>query len=136
MALIQGFRVQNYRALRDVTLGKTSWGQQSNALTPLTVVIGKNGVGKSSLFDAFGFIADCLSHDVETACDMKGRGGYERLRSKGITEPIHFEIYYKEARNERPITYELSIGLDTSGRPFIEHEILKQRRGKTGRPFS
>ncbi|MGB7987986.1 MAG: AAA family ATPase, partial [Candidatus Methylophosphatis roskildensis] len=70
MALIEGFRVQNYRALCDVTLGKLSNQQQGEPLTPFTVVIGKNGVGKSTLFDAFGFIADCLSHDVETACDM------------------------------------------------------------------
>lgn len=44
MAIIEGFRVQNFRALRDVTLGKLS-GQSSEPLTPFTVVIGKNGVG-------------------------------------------------------------------------------------------
>ena len=76
MALIEGFRVQNYRALRDVTLGKLSSQQGGAPLTPFTVVIGKNGVGKSTLFDAFGFVADCLAHDVEQACDMKQRGGY------------------------------------------------------------
>lgn len=63
MALIEGFRVQNYRALRDVTLGKLSNQQHGEPLTPLTVVIGKNGAGKSTLFDAFGFVADCLLHD-------------------------------------------------------------------------
>lgn len=137
MALIEGFRVQNYRALRDVTLGKLSNQQQGEPLTPFTVVIGKNGVGKSTLFDAFGFIADCLSHDVETACDMKQRGGYDRLRSIDVGAPIRFEIYYREAVNERPITYELSIALDDSGRPFVDTELLKQRRKgqKHGRPF-
>ena len=98
MALIEGFRVQNYRALRDVTLGKLSSQQGGAPLTPFTVVIGKNGVGKSTLFDAFGFVADCLSHDVEVACDMKQRGGYERLRSRGTREPMRFEIYYRECR--------------------------------------
>jgi predicted ATPase len=137
MALIEGFRVQNYRALRDVTLGKLSSEQQADPLTPFTVVIGKNGVGKSTLFDAFGFVADCLSHDVETACDMKQRGGFERLRSLGSNGPIRFEIYYREAPLERPITYELAIALDRSGRPFVESETLKQRRKnqKRGRPF-
>lgn len=136
MAIIEGFRVQNFRALRDVTLGCLS-GSQGKPLTPFTVVIGKNGVGKSSLFDAFGFVADCLATDVETACDMKQRGGFERLRSKGVNEPVRFEIYYREAPNERPITYELSIDLDDSGRPFVESELLKQRRKgqKHGRPY-
>lgn len=136
MAVIEGFRVQNFRALRDVTLGRLS-GSQGKPLTPFTVVIGKNGVGKSSLFDAFGFVADCLATDVETACDMKQRGGFERLRSKGVNDPVRFEIYYREAPNERPITYELSIDLDDSGRPFVESELLKQRRKgqKHGRPY-
>ncbi|CAN5664101.1 AAA family ATPase [soil metagenome] len=137
MPLIEGFRVQNYRALRDVTLGKLSAQQQSDPLTPFTVVIGKNGVGKSTLFDAFGFVADCLSQDVETACDLKQRGGFERLRSLGTTESIRFEIYYREAPQERPITYELAISQDGFGRPFVESEVLKQRRKnqKRGRPF-
>lgn len=137
MALIEGFRVQNYRALRDVTIGKLSSPQGGAPLTPFTVVIGKNGVGKSTLFDAFGFVADCLTHDVELACDMKQRGGYERLRSRGTSEPIRFEIYYREAKGERPMTYELSIALDATSRPFVESEVLKQRRkGQSyGRPY-
>lgn len=137
MALIEGFRVQNYRSLRDVTLGKLSAQQSGRPLTPLTVVIGKNGVGKSTLFDAFGFVADCLNSDVETACDMKQRGGFDRMLSRGSAGAIKFEIYYREGQAERPITYELSISLDSSGRPFVESETLKQRRkGQThGRPF-
>lgn len=137
MALIEGFRVRNYRALRDVTLGKLSADQRGDPLTPFTVVIGKNGSGKSTLFDAFGFVADCLSIDVETACDAKQRGGFERMRSLGVQEPIRFDIYYREAKGERPITYELAINLDDSGRPFVESEVLKQRRKgqKNGRPF-
>lgn len=41
------------------------------------------------------------------------------------------------AQNERPITYELAIDLDSSGRPFVLSESLKQRRKgqKHGRPF-
>ena len=137
MAVIEGFRVKNYRALLDVTLGKLSNQQAGEPLTPFTVVIGKNGVGKSTLFDAFGFVADCLSADVETACDMKQRGGFDRLRSMGQDDAIRFEIYYRESPKERPITYELAISLDESGRPFVESEVLKQRRKgqKHGRPY-
>jgi len=136
MSIIEGFRVQNFRALRDVTLGKLS-SAGGEPLRPFTVVIGKNGAGKSSLFDALGFVADCLTHDVESACDMKQRGGFERLRSQGINEPIRFEIHYREALNERPITYEMAVDLDDGGRPFVLSEILRQRRKgqKHGRPF-
>jgi predicted ATPase len=137
MALIEGFRVQNYRALHDVTLGKLSNLQSAAPLSPLTVVIGQNGVGKSTLFDAFGFVADCLNIGVEAACDAKQRGGFENLRSRGTIESMIFEIYYRESQAERPITYELKIGLDKTNRPFVESEILKQRRKgvSKGQPY-
>ena len=138
MAGIEGFKIKNYRTLREITLGKL-WNTQNRAsLTPMTAVIGKNGVGKSTLFDAFGFLSDCLKGGVEEACDARGRGGFERIRSQGGIGSIEFEIYYKEDRNARPITYELSIDLDSDGRPFVRQERLRQRRkGQTkGRPFS
>lgn len=75
MAMIEGIRIQNFRALKDIKLGKLWSEQQEQALTPMTVVIGKNGAGKSSIFDAFGFLADCLKNGVEEACDMNKRGG-------------------------------------------------------------
>jgi predicted ATPase len=138
MAKIEGIRIRNFRALRHVTLGKLWLLQQAEPLTAMTAVIGKNGVGKSTLFDAFGFLADCLKSGVEEACDLRGRGGFDRLVSKGQDGPIEFEVYYKEDRNNRPITYELAIGLDGSGRPYVQRERLRQRRkGQPhGWPFS
>lgn len=138
MALIEGLRVQNYRALKDITLGKL-WNQQDiPPLTPLVAVIGKNGVGKSTLFDAFGFLSDCLAVGVEEACDLKQRGGFDRLLSSGTSGSLHFEIYYRESPGDRPITYELSIGRDRTGRPFVAEERLRQRRKgqRWGRPHS
>ncbi|MEO5348669.1 MAG: AAA family ATPase [Magnetococcus sp. YQC-3] len=138
MAKIEGFQVKNFRSLRNVTLGKLWNVQKSAPLTPMSVVIGKNGVGKSSLFDAFGFLADCLKVGVEEACDMRGRGGFARLRSQGERGPIEFIVYYKEEGNARPITFELAIDLDEEGRPFVLRERLRQRRlnQKHGWPFS
>lgn len=108
MPIIEGFRVQNFRALRDVSLGKLSGEQAGEPLTPFTVVIGKNGVGKSTLFDAFGFVADCLATDVETdvetACDMKQRGGFERMRSKGVSGwPLPGQVKHEWAEKIGPI---------------------------------
>ncbi len=139
MAMIEGIRIKNYRTLCDVTLGRL-WNspKETKSLTPLTVVIGKNGVGKSTLFDVFGFIADCLKNGVEEACDAQGRGGFQKVYSQGSKGPIEFEIYYKQSRSERPITYELSIDLDRKKRPYVSSERLRQRRkGQDyGRPYS
>ncbi|MDR1379590.1 MAG: AAA family ATPase [Synergistaceae bacterium] len=138
MPKIEGFHVKNFKALKDVILGRLWNRQKATPLSPLTAVIGKNGVGKSTLFDAFGFLADCLKVGVEEACDLRGRGGFGRIRSQGISEPIGFEVYYKEDGNARPITYELSIDLDDEQRPYVLKERLRQRRKgqKHGWPFS
>ena len=128
MAKIEGIRIRNFQVLKDVTLGKLWHTLYSAPLTPMTAVIGKNGVGKSTLFDVFGFLADCLKIGVEEACDASGRGGFEKIRSQGQNGPIEFEIYYKEDGASRPITYKLSIDMDESGRPYVQKEILLQRR--------
>ena len=134
MAKIEGIGITNYRVLKDVTLGKLWNMQQAAPLTPVTAVIGRNGVGKSCLFDAFGFLADCLKLGVEEACDV--RGGFDRIRSQGSAGPIGFEIYYRQEARARPITYILSIGRDDAGRPYVEGEHLghlgQQRKGKPG----
>jgi predicted ATPase len=142
MAKLEGFRIRNFRSLKDISMGSlwTDWNkpQKPKPLTPMTAVIGKNGAGKSTLFDAFGLLADCLKVGVEEACDSPGRGGFSRIRSQGQSGPIEFEIYYKEDRNARPITYELAIDIDRVGRPYVLRERLRQRgKGqKHGRPFS
>ena len=137
MAKIEGIRIANYRVLRDVTLGKLWNTQHAQPLTPMTAVIGKNGAGKSSLFDAFGFLGECLRVGVEEACDARGRGGFHRIRSQGSDAPINFEIHYRETPRARPITYALAIDEDDSGRPYVAHEYLHQwREGqKYNRPF-
>ena len=138
MARIEGIGIRNYGALKNVTLGKLWNTQSAQPLAPLTAVIGKNGVGKSSLFDAFGFLADCLKLGVEEACDTRGRGGFERIRSQGSNAPIEFEVYYREEPRARPITYELAIDQSDSRRPSVSRERLRQRRSgqRRGWPFS
>ena len=138
MAKIEGFRVRNYKGLKDVTLGRLWNRRQHRPLTPMTAVIGKNGVGKSALFDAFGFLADALKSGVDEACNARGRGGFKRLRTQGESGDIEFEVYYREHGNARPITYEIAIAADDFGRPFVLWERLRQRRKgqKHGWPFS
>ncbi|MDD5273719.1 MAG: AAA family ATPase, partial [Methylovulum sp.] len=83
MARIEGIAIYNFKSLKAIVLG-SPW---SKPLTPMTIVIGKNGVGKSTLFDVFGFLADALKVGVEEACDLRNRGGFEKIRSQGQKEP-------------------------------------------------
>lgn len=129
MAILEGIRIQNYRSLKDVTLGQTFENQRvAGKLPRLMAVIGANGVGKSTLLDALGFIGDCLNEGVESACDKPHRGGFERLRTLGVQEPIKFEIRYRQEPAQRPISYSLSIDTDERSRVRVVYERLRQRR--------
>ena len=129
MARIEGFRVRNLKVLKDVTLGRLWDRPDVQPVTAMTAVIGKNGVGKSALFDAFGFLADALKSGVEEACDARGRGGFERMRTQGEEAPMEFEVYYREDENSFPITYGVAIEVDESGRPYVSEEKMYEDRG-------
>lgn len=119
MAKIEGIRIQNFRCLKDISLGRTSANPDAEPLSPLTVVIGKNGVGKSTLFDAFGFLADTLEYGVEEACAK--RGGFEKICSQGQKPMIDFQITYRG--NKQSIVYELQI-MDAKKRIVVLSESL------------
>lgn len=138
MGKILGIAIQNYGTLKSIKMGKLFSDQTGNELGNMVAIIGPSGNGKSTLADAFGFVSDCISTDVESACDANNRGGYDQLVSQNSNEPIHFEIYYKENQNSRPITYELTIAKDKYNRPYVKEERLRQRRSgiKRGWPLS
>ncbi len=131
MTKIEGFRIQNYRVLKDIAMGRIGTDENlisAKPLTPLTAVIGKNGSGKSSVFDAFAFLADCMDSDLETVCNARGCGGYDKLTTNGNEdEPVKITVCYRESEDDRPITYEVAIGKDKNELPAVRSERLRQR---------
>jgi predicted ATPase len=120
---IEQLRVQNYRALRDVELKE---------ITPLTVLLGANGSGKSTIFDVFNFLAECFQFGLRHAWDRRGRA--KELRTRGQQGPILIELKYRERAGQPIITYHLAIGEGSRG-PVIAEEWLQWRRGVRGQPF-
>ncbi len=127
MKIIQGIRIKNYRVLRDISLGAihhppTSCDEADkpfgigDPLTPLTVVIGRNGYGKSTFCDALGFIVDCLKSDAEQACIP--RGGFDKIVSEDSDRIIEFQIRYDS------ILYTLCIKADEYNIPYVYAETL------------
>ncbi len=134
MAILEGIQIENFRVLKDVTLGKTSDNRAFIPLPRLMAVIGANGTGKSTLLDALGFVGDCLADGVEAACDRPHRGGLEQLRTRGVSEPIKFEIRYRQNAESRPISYTLHVHADRHGRAQVVFERLRQsRKGQRNR---
>lgn len=120
---IEQIKIQNYRALRSLEM---------KDLTPLTVLLGPNGSGKSTVFDVFAFLAECFTEGLRKAWDRRSR--FRELRSRGADGPIVIEIKYREAPEERLITYHLAINEDARG-PFVAHEWMHWKRGRYGAPF-
>jgi predicted ATPase len=120
---IEYLRVKNFRALKDLEL---------KDIKPLTVLLGQNGSGKSTVFDVFAFLAECFL-GLKKAVDKRGR--FRELRTRGSVEPISIEIKYRENKDSSLITYRLVINENSTG-AFVEEESLAWRRGKqVGQPF-
>ena len=103
--------LSNYRVFRDV---------EFFALPPLSVVIGENGTGKSTLFDVFTFLKDALAGDVHSATAK--RGGFHELVSRGESGHIRIVIGYSGA-DGRDLFYSLRFE-EQAGRVIIKEEAM------------
>ncbi len=123
---IERIRVRNFKALQDVTL---------KDIQPFTVFVGANGVGKSTLFDVFGFLRDCLKDNVRAA--VQKRGGFKELATRGHADQtidIELKLRMPLAIGERTVTYAIRIGVE-KGLPFVAEENLRYSRFARGKPF-
>lgn len=125
---IETIRLRNFKAFREVNL---------TDLPGFLVVVGANGTGKTTLFDVFGFLHDCLKGNVRTALDKRGR--FREVLSRGCDpekDSIIVEIQYRMeiTGKERLVTYSVEIG-EVGGQPVVLREVLRYKRGRHGKPF-
>lgn len=123
---VERLHLKNYKAFSDVTI---------EGIQPYSVFVGANGTGKSTLFDVFGFLRDCLQENVRAA--LSRRGGFREVVSRGHeTESILIELQVRMeiSSRERLVTYILEIS-SQGHTPIVEREILRYKRGRYGAPF-
>lgn len=123
---LESFRLKNFKAVRDSGV---------IGFTPLTVFIGNNGSGKSSIIEGITTFRQITGNDLEEV--MQGYHGYENIWHKGVphkllypkkggarehySEPMSFELLgrYKHGA----YTAKMEIGLGPEGKElFISHE--------------
>ena len=76
--------VKNYRSIADLTI----------QMSRLTVLVGKNGSGKSNFVDVFHFVSEALQFGLDSA--VTNRGGIGRIRrwsSKGRPSDVLISLH-------------------------------------------
>ncbi len=127
---IEYIRLKNFRTFQDVTL---------RDIPRFCVLVGANGSGKSTLLSLFGFLRDAMTTNVTAALGrLGGSRGLLEVRSRNSEGPIEIELKFrttvKGGGSSNLITYELHIG-EEEQRPLVVREILKYRRGRSGKPW-
>ena len=124
---IEHIHIKNFRVFHDTKMEN---------IPPLAFFIGRNGSGKSTVFQVFGFLKDALQNNVNIA--LQKLGGYKEVVTREhYGEPISIEIKFRLniAKVNRLVTYYLEIALDDKKKPVVLREFLRYKRRQQGPPF-
>lgn len=115
MYKINRSNISGFRRLREVSL----------PIRPFMVLIGANGVGKSSLLDAFSLLSATASGNLKSI--LSQFGGIANILTRGKSEELSF-LVDMEVPGHNPLEYELRLAPKGAGYS-ISREILSQHRG-------
>src|SRR5437867_1018487 len=123
---LRSFRLKNFKAVRDSAVLR---------FTPLTVFIGNNGSGKSSIIEGLETFQAVVEEGLDKA--MQQWRGFEHIWHKGVphrlqevkvarpcyTNPINFEL--RGRTQEGSFTAKMQINMGPGGNEiFIQHQEL------------
>lgn len=132
---LERLKIQGFKAVKDSGYVE---------LQPLTLFIGRNGSGKSSLVEALQWLQDAYFDDLLRATDNRFRAFSYLLnkRSKSIKLHLEFEsspkpVFYdlevkKAAGGDRPIVFDETV---RQGQTSAQEKILWTSRGAMGPVF-
>lgn len=119
--------IRNYKSIGacDVSFG------------PLSVLVGRNGAGKSNVLDSLHFIADGLQTSLDYA--IKSRGGIDAVRRKSTGHPRNFAIRldFEIGNDATQASYAFEIAARASGTFAVKRErlTLTDRVGRVAARF-
>ena len=110
-ALIRSLHVRNYRVLRHLDLRLDQ---------PFQVMVGPNGIGKSTLFDAVSFVFDLINEGLEDTI-AKRTDNFQDLVWQRPTGEVGFEIAIEfELPDTLPFHYHIAVSDTSHGRRLTE----------------
>jgi predicted ATPase len=111
-------KIRNYKSLSkcDIELGT------------LTVLVGRNGSGKSNFLDALRFVSDALKTTLDHA--IKSRGGIDEVRRRSTGHPRNFALELDvELGNCRWAVYGFEVAARKNGGFSVKRERLEIKKG-------
>lgn len=121
MNQISRLRLEGFRRLESVDL----------TVRPFMVLIGANGVGKTSLLDAFSLLSASASGNLSTS--LSRLGGISSLVTRERASGIAMYVEMKVPGHE-PLEYDLGLRVNGTGYA-LSREVLTQRHSGHAAPF-
>lgn len=116
-----GLIMEDYLGLKDGNF------PDSQRLSNLTALIGRNGTGKTSFIDALSFLKKTVTADVAVASTLNNRPGFSNLMIDR-KNPSKFSMYFSLKPNGTHdkcfVSYELEININAHGSPYIARELV------------
>jgi predicted ATPase len=111
--MLERLHVHGFRTLVDTSIG----------FDPLTIMIGKNGAGKTSLLDVLQIIGNFARGGVDRAFGPPPWSlGWQRTKGIGEVPAVRFEVEVKGDNNQR-YKYTLALG-ESGGQTSVKEERL------------
>jgi predicted ATPase len=119
---LRNVKLRDYKSIGDSSIG----------LGPLTVLVGRNGSGKSNFIDALRFISDSLQTSIDHA--IRSRGVIHGLSRRGIADPVFYITVSVFLPGDQRAIYSIAVGSQRNG----DFEIASERlllRSASGEPL-
>lgn len=105
-------RIRNYKSIGscDAELGR------------FTVLVGRNGAGKSNFVDALRFVLEALESSLDHA--IKSRGGIDNVRRRSTGHPRNFSLELEFSTGEASVA---TYGFEVTARPKGAYAVKRER---------
>jgi len=120
--MLKKLTIRNFKAIQDMTI----------EFTPLTVLIGENSCGKSTVLQAIDFLRSAASRDIPEYLREK-KWSFEELKSKcndGKSKPIEFITLWDLLIKGQSETLEWTLSVDYNKGWVIKEKLIKPADSK------